>query len=106
MCPGRTSTRCSRHKWSGGGGGGGGGRGPSFTVTDGPGGGGPFIPETDGPGRPLTRGTVSSMTGQTDVRFEISAPTLPTEHRGVARGGGLRGLEHPPLSSAIVGGAI
>ena len=26
--------------------------------------------------------------------------------RGVAGGGGLRGLEHPPLSSAIVGGAI
>ena len=28
-----------------------------------------------------------------------------TGRRGVARGG-LRGLEHPPLSSAIVGGAI
>ena len=26
--------------------------------------------------------------------------------RGVAGGGGLRGLEHPPLSSAIVGGSI
>ena len=33
-----------------------------------------------------------------------STPTVETR-RGIARGG-LRGLEHPPLSSAIVGGAI
>ena len=36
------------------------------------------------------------------------APYIYFQTRGVARGrgGGLRGLEHPPLSSAIVGGAI
>ena len=47
-------------------------RGTSFSVTDGPGGGGgggPFIPETDGPGGPLTRGTISSMTGHHHVRL-------------------------------------
>ena len=37
--------------------------------------------------------------------YETNAIMIGYHCRGVARGG-LRGLEHPPLSSAIVGGAI